>query len=124
MKKEKKPRVNFTEVMEEIYHRTGVPINSVFRTLWTYNEIVKECLIDEVEIVFGDIGIFSFKEAKGKKNARFFSPGNKEFFYTDVHPHVKMIFKVKRAWRKELEEKTRKSFKEEEKEGEDKNELG
>ena len=54
-------KVNFNEAIIEICHRTGLPENAVYRILWTYAEIIKECLCNQVEIAFADLGTFGYQ---------------------------------------------------------------
>lgn len=55
------------EIYLEIYKRTGISANTIHRVLWTYFDIIKECLIDMVEVPLGDIGTLSWKVIPPKK---------------------------------------------------------
>lgn len=105
-KREPKPQLLLSEAIEEIYHRTGLPTAAIKKTLEVYMDIVKECVSNNVEVVFGDIGIFGWKHwpmqlGVEKKNL---IAGEK--IIVDLPAYDIMSFRQKRQWRKRMKEIT------------------
>lgn len=115
-RKNGKPRLNFAEAIEEICRRTGLPANAVFQALWTYNEIVKECMLNQVEVVLGNIGVFTYQFFIRRENRECWNPKTKEIIYKDFPAHYRMNFRQTPSWKKEMKEETAKLFPENRKE--------
>ena len=109
-RKNGKPRLNFAEAIEEICRRTGLPANAVFQALWTYNEIVKECMLNQVEVVLGNIGVFTYQFFVRRENRECWNPKTKEIIYKDFPAHYRMNFRQTPSWKKEMKEETAKLF--------------
>lgn len=109
-RKNGKPRLNFAEAIEEICRRTGLPANAVFQALWTYNEIVKECMLNQVEVVLGNIGVFTYQFSVRRENRECWNPKTKEIIYKDFPAHYRMNFRQTPSWKKEMKEETAKLF--------------
>ena len=109
-RKNGKPRLNFAEAIEEICRRTGLPANAVFQALWTYNEIVKECMLNQVEVVLGNIGVFTYQFFIRRENRECWNPKTKEIIYKDFPAHYRMNFRQTPSWKKEMKEETAKLF--------------
>ena len=109
-RKNGKPRLNFAEAIEEICRRTGLPANAVFQALWTYNEIVKECILNQVEVVFGNIGTFTYQLFVRRENRKCWNPRTKETVYKDFPAHYRMNFRQTPAWKKTMKAETAKLF--------------
>lgn len=116
------PRITFNEAIDEIKRRTGFSREVVESILWNYNDIVKECLLSQVEISFGDIGIFTFLRLNRKENIEKRNPQTGETIYRDFPAHCRMKFYQNNKWRKIMKEETAKLFEENRKDYE--NELG
>lgn len=110
VRKNGRVRLNFAEAITEICRRTGLPANAVFQAMWTYNEIIKDCMLNQVEVVLGDIGVFSYQFLVKREHRRCFNPQTKEFFYKDYPAHYRMSFRQSKSWRKEMREETAKLF--------------
>lgn len=106
----KKPQLNFSESVIEIYNRTGIPANTIFLVLSTFVEIVKESLINEVEVVFGDIGYFTWRFSPRKENKEFrcFKTGMK--IVKDIPAYNKLCFRQKKSWREKFKNETMKLY--------------
>ena len=118
-RKNGKPRLNFKESIEEICRRTGLPANAVFQSLWTYNEIVKECMLNQVEVVFGNVGTFTYQFFVKRDHIQHRNPKTGEVFYKDYPAHYRMNFRQTPSWKKEMKEETAKLFDENGKEKEE-----
>lgn len=103
----KRPKINFSEAIIEICHRTGLPENAVYRTLWTYSEIVKECLCNQVEIAFADLGIFGYQHHCERHNVRYYNPRKKEWMPPMYQPpYDAPVFRNGSNWKKQMREMT------------------
>lgn len=116
----KKPRLTHDEVIREIANRTGIAINTIYRALWTYNEIAKEALMENVEIPLGDIGFLSWKfcmphEQRVNKQI---GVKNGEQELRHFAGHQKTSLRVNAKWAQELKELTKFDFDMEEEENE------
>lgn len=109
-RKNGRPRLNFAEAIEEICRRTGLPANAVFQALWTYNEIVKECLLNQVEVVFGNIGTFTYQLFVRREHRKCTNPRTKEVFYKDFPAHYRTRFRQTPAWLQQMKTETAKLF--------------
>ena len=109
-RKNGRPRLNFAEAIEEICRRTGLPANAVFQALWTYNEIVKECLLNQVEVVFGNIGTFTYQLFVRREHRKCYNPRTKETIYRDFPAHYRTRFRQTPAWLQVMKTETAKLF--------------
>lgn len=113
-KKEKKAKLNSKEAIAEISKRTNIPIEVIDKIILAYNQIVTECLLEEVEVQFGEIGFFSWRKTKIKKNLSIknLKPGTEWY--------NKPKFRTSQKWEKEFRE----TLLEEKEEGEENNVVG
>ena len=116
------PRLTFAEAIDEVKNRTGLPREAVENILWTYNDIIKECILNQVDVSFGDIGIFTYQFFVRRENMPKRNPKTGEIIYRDFPAHYRMNFRQALKWRKEMREETAKLFEENRKDYED--ELG
>lgn len=105
-KENNKAKLMMEESITEICKRTGIPAEAVFRTLWTYNELVKECVEVGVEVVFCDIGTFTYQHFKGKKDFQCRNPKTGETFLKDFPECYKPLFRFNRKFNKTIKENT------------------
>lgn len=116
-------QLSMPESIAEIQNRTGLPEAAIKKVLETYIDIVKECLCNEVEVVFGDVGYFGWKHWPAQKNVECRNPHTGEKIIKDFPAYNVLSFRQKRTWKRKMKELTIPLFLEEELEGE-RNELG
>lgn len=105
-----RPRLNVSEAIKEIQNRTGLPDYAIERVLETYVEIVKECICNEVEAVFGDIGYFGWKHYPKRTGVEFRNPKSGGTILKDFPAHNALVFRQKRNWKIEMRKRTSKLF--------------
>lgn len=108
--KQEFPRLNTSEAIKEIQNRTGLPEYAIKTVLNNYIDILTECIFNEVEVVFGEIGYFSFKHYKEKKNVRCKNIHTRETYYMDIPPYNMLTFKLKDSWKSYMKKETSKLF--------------
>lgn len=103
-KRKGKIKINFKEAIKEVHNRTGLPENSINQVLESYAEVVKQCILNEVDVVFADIGTFGLLHSEKRENVmcRNFHTG--EVFYKDIPPYNKTHFKFSPAWKDKVRE--------------------
>lgn len=108
MKSQKdRAKVNFNEAIIEICHRTGLPENAVYRILWTYAEIIKECLCNQVEIAFADLGTFGYQHHCERHDVKYYNPRAKEWMPPMYQPpYDAPVFRNASKWKKEMRNAT------------------
>ncbi len=103
----KKPKLTHEEVIYEIYNRTGFPINGIYQVLGVYNDIVQESLYEQVEVPFGDIGFFSWKQINPREDVTVYNPKYKTY---EKHKNMpgfrKTAFRINRKWHNSLKQYT------------------
>lgn len=103
----KRPKVTFNEAISEVNKRTGLPENSVYRILWTYAEIVKECIMNQVEIGFADLGVFGFRHHTERHDVKYYNPKEKRWNPPMYQPpYDAPVFRNGKTWKKQLREAT------------------
>ena len=106
------PRLTFAEAIDEVKNRTGIPREIVESILWTYNDIVKECMLNQIEVSFGDIGLFTIQFFIRREKVKRRNPYTGETIYKDFPAHYRMNFRQALKWRKTMREETAKLFEE------------
>ena len=100
-------KLNFNEAIIEVCYRTGIPENAVYRILWTYVEVVKECLCNQVEIAFADLGVFGYQHHMERHNVKYFNPRTKEEMPPMYQPpYDAPVFRNTKTWKKQMREAT------------------
>lgn len=94
------------EAITEIQKRTNIPKELVYKVLWSYHQIVREAILNEVEVQFGDMGFFSWEEFKQRLNAYCRNLATGESKRADYPGHLKFKFRPTKKWKRELKEKT------------------
>lgn len=120
-------KINFNEAIIEICHRTGLPENAVYRILWTYADIIKECLCNQVEIAFADLGTFGYQHHHERHNVKYYNPQLREWMPPMYQPpYDAPVFRNTKPWKKQMREATIPFYYDEEKGQlkEDENGLG
>lgn len=107
-------QLNVSEAIKEIQNRTGLPDFAIQKVLDTYIDIVKECICNEVEVVFGDIGYFGWKHYPKRDNVELKNPNTGEKIVKNFPAHNALVFRQKRNWKIEMRKQTAKLFSENE----------
>ena len=91
------------EVAHEISKRTGVPINTVIQMMYTYFDIIKECIASGVEVKMASLGVMRWKVKKPRHNVVYW---NFQTHQNDPPREVpgfwEPCFDAKVQWKKEL----------------------
>lgn len=110
----KKPKLTHEDVLKEINKRTCYNLDAIYKVLWVYNDIVKEAMMEQVEVPFGDIGFFSWKQITARHDVVTYNHSTHEYNEPgDVDGFRKQTFRVNAKWGKTLKEATRYSYGEE-----------
>lgn len=110
----KKPRLTYREIADQIFKMTGLDKEIVKAVMDAYAELTEEALLGQVEVPFGKLGYFSYKQIAPKENhvdwlpleKRFSDPQNKDGYQ-------KSWFRFNGAWANRQREATRWPFGEE-----------
>lgn len=110
----KKPRLTYREIADQIFKMTGLDKEIVKAVMDAYAEITEEALLGQVEVPFGKLGYFSYKQISPMEN------------YVPWHPHEgrygepynrdgyqKSCFRFNAVWAGRQKEATRWPFGEE-----------
>lgn len=101
-----KPKINFAEQIYEISLRTGLSQTQVKKVLTAYEDLVKTAIINEVEVVFGKLGVFSWKFIPRHENVKLrFSEEP-----TNFPAHNRMIWRSSNKWKSEMKKATQVKF--------------
>lgn len=104
----KRPKLTQEELIFEVHKRTGYNIDAVYKIIWTLNEVVKDCMLNCVEVPFGDIGVFTWKQFLPRKNVRLWNVPTKSFDEpADVDGFRRQTFRAYTKWLKTLKEASR-----------------
>jgi len=99
----KKPRVTELEVIKQIEDRTGIPVEGIKKIVNAYSDIVKEALLSGVEVPFGEICYFSWKQINARPDVCTWNPYT--CCYTEPHDipgFRKMVVRVNQNWGREF----------------------
>lgn len=108
MKKSNKPHITNSELVKEVANRTGLPFNATFQTIYTYYDIVKECIANGVEVQMGELGTMSWKLKQPNFGVVYYNPQTKDFMEPQDTPGFWVPnFIARKKWRKELKELTK-----------------
>lgn len=108
MKKSNNPHITDTELIREVANRTGLPINATFKAIYTYYEIVKECIANGVEVKMGELGTMKWRRKKPNKGVVYYDFATKEELPPKDTPGFLIPhFTPRRKWRAELKELTK-----------------
>lgn len=104
----KRAKLTYREVAKAIADRTGLPENMTKAFIDAYSDIVKEAIIGQVEVPFGDICIFGWKQINPRENVVTYNHFTHDFNEpVDVEGFLKMSIRANKNWSKELRRVTR-----------------
>ena len=106
------PYLKFSEVVNEIKNRTGFPKEIIKNILLTYVDIAKECMINQIEIPFGDIGNFTYQFFIKNKNVFKKQSNNENNTEDDFLQYYKINFRPTIAFNKIIKNKINKLYEE------------
>lgn len=103
-------KLNKSEVETEIYRRTGLPEEAIRVVINTYGEIIKECLINQVQVAFADIGVFCLQHKPAKAFDYYYDIKQKQWVTWDepklTPGYDSAIFKVNNSMKQFMRENT------------------
>ena len=75
----KKPTLTYREVADQIFKRSGIPLEMIKTVMDLYAEITEEALLGNVEVPFGRIGYFSWKQIMPRKDVVTWNPTEQRY---------------------------------------------
>lgn len=104
----KKPRLTPNEVNKAISYRTGLPVSMIKTVVDAYVEIAKECLLGQVEVSFGNMLSFTWKQINPRENVRTYNHQKKDFDPPHAVPGFQRTgIRVNKNWGDQLKEATK-----------------
>lgn len=99
------PVLREKEIASEIAHRTGVPINTVIQIMYTYFDVIKECVSSSVGVKMGSLGVMGWRVKPPRYNKVFYNfATHQKDPPRDMPGYREPKFEVKVQWKKELKE--------------------
>lgn len=101
----KKPKLTYREVANQIFQRTGIPLEIIKIVMDVYADVTEEALLGAVEVPFGRIGHFSWKQIRPRANVATWDAWNR--CYTEPHDipgFQKTVLRVGAKWASVLKE--------------------
>lgn len=101
----KKPKLTYREVANQIFQRTGIPLEIIKTVMDVYADVAEEALLGAVEVPFGRIGHFSWKQIRPRANVATWDAWNR--CYTEPHDipgFQKTVLRVGAKWASILKE--------------------
>lgn len=96
VKVSKLPRISQREIIKELSHRTGLSTGLVEKVLKAHEEIIQQCLCNQIQVPFGKIGVFSFKVVPPRKYIEWNGYLNKTaviFYQNKADGYIKPLWK-------------------------------
>lgn len=82
----RRAKIKNSEAIREISKRVGLNVNDVFRVVFCYADIIRECIKNECEIEFADMCVFTFKRMTERRFVQYYNPILKKVVYYDFLP--------------------------------------
>lgn len=102
-----RPTIPSKEVVQEVSNRTGIAFNVAFNLIYTYFDVLKECVMQGVDVKVGEIGILERKVKNPHYGVIYRDVKNgKELPPKDVPGFYVPFFKMSKKFRKELRDAT------------------
>ena len=104
---EKYPRLSKKELQDEIYERTGFPVDTIRKIVGAYTDIISETIMAGVEVPIRGLGVLTFKELK-PRNLRM----NVKTLKHDIGDIIRVkgyrypVLRLKQGLREEMRKKT------------------
>lgn len=104
----KKPRLTYREVADQIFKRSGIPLELIKTVMDLYAEVTEEALLGDVEVPFGRIGCFSWKQIMPRENVVTWNPCERKYNDPeDIPGFQKTVLRVGANWAKILKDASR-----------------
>lgn len=101
----KKPSLTYREVADQIFKRSGIPLEMIKTVMDLYAEITEEALLGNVEVPFGRIGYFSWKQINPRSNVVTWNPQEHKYNEPmDIPGFQKTVLRVGSKWAKALKD--------------------
>lgn len=105
-KRKKKPRIQESEIIKEVYNRTAIDKKIVKKILNAYFNVIEESINYGVEVKT-PLGVFTWKDKAAHAHTKYFDPKKKEFVEKfNVPGFFVPSFRPALNWKKELKEAT------------------
>lgn len=100
-----RPKLTQKEIEQQIFERTCVPHELITIVLKSFFEVTEEALIGNVEVPFGRLGWFSWKQINPRENVVLWDYKNKCYKEPqNIDGYQKTVFRTGTAWSKRLKE--------------------
>lgn len=104
----KKPSLTYREVADQIFKRSGIPLEMIKTVMDLYAEITEESLLGNVEVPFGRIGYFSWKQINPRADVVTWNPQEHKYNEPmDIPGFQKTVLRVGSNWAKVLKDASR-----------------
>ena len=104
----KKPRLTYREIADQIFKRSGIPFEMIKTVMDLYGEITEEALLGDVEVPFGRLGYFTWKQIMPRPDVTTWNPQECKYNEPqDVPGFQKTVFRVGSKWAKALKDASR-----------------
>lgn len=104
----KKPTLTYREVADQIFKRSGIPLEMIKTVMDLYAEITEEALLGNVEVPFGRIGYFSWKQITPRQDVVTWNPTEQRYNEPqDIPGFQKTVLRVGSNWAKVLKDASR-----------------
>lgn len=104
----KKPSLTYREVADQIFKRSGIPLEMIKTVMDLYAEVTEEALLGNVEVPFGRIGFFSWKQINPRSDVVTWNPKEQRYNEPeDIPGFQKTVLRVGSNWAKVLKDASR-----------------
>ena len=107
MKKTKQPAMADKEIVSAVAARTSIPFNTVLAIIAAYQDIIKLCISQGVEVKIGDLGTFGWRVKDPHYGVVYYNiQTGEDMEPIDVPGFWIPKFKPKKTWRTALRKQT------------------
>ena len=103
----RRPYVTLADLVEEISQRAGTSLKDTHSVLNNFYDIVRESILEGVEVQMKGIGSFSYRDNVPMRNVTVYSPRyKKKVFMEETKGYRVPTFHFSAGWREFIKEKT------------------
>lgn len=103
----KKPKLTYRELVKQISDRTGTTFAMTKAFMDTFDEVIKESLLGQVEVPIGTVCTLSWMQINPRENVQTWDPWKKEMTEPhDVPGFQKTTVQINNGWKRQLKELT------------------